>query len=500
MEKQQAFPTAELKRALQVMAPSMLGLMIARSGMIVSTYGGYSSTDSGIMTDGSSLVATTLTVILMLYVGMSRVIIPKTYVRRTAYATFALQGASMVGLGLCMHFQAPPWIVALLAIVVTLSFYMNLFYWLRRARGTTSAVAVIYAFGALALSEPLIFVMSLAPGWVACLVMGIAVFLQFPCALAARKRPLLAEVELGNDVQGYFGVAAKMLDSIGFLAVTAVGVFILSFAIGILRGYQDGSAVAFSLVTRVGYAVFEIALFLWFIIASLRGRRSVMTYTVWILMQGLGCAALILYTVLPGSLDVGAVFTTVMNATMTGFVWYLIIAFSSHGSNDPYYYAIAGHTVFMLSRSVARVATMFLLPLFEGDDLVIVVIGSLILVSAQAVFLGFLFVSRTESQEAMENASHLRRLLGLEESAKDPATMRRVLVERNTAQMKAQFMLSDRETEVLTLYALGLTQSKIAEQLCITQGTTHTHIKRIYAKTDLHSRQEILDYIERYTQ
>lgn len=72
-------------------------------------------------------------------------------------------------------------------------------------------------------------------------------------------------------------------------------------------------------------------------------------------------------------------------------------------------------------------------------------------------------------------------------------------MQNNTRQLQEQFMLSDRETEVLTLYALGLTQRKIADELCISPGTAHTHIKRIYAKTDLHSRQEILDYIAQYT-
>lgn len=52
---------------------------------------------------------------------------------------------------------------------------------------------------------------------------------------------------------------------------------------------------------------------------------------------------------------------------------------------------------------------------------------------------------------------------------------------------------------MLTLYAMGLTQAKIAEELCIAPGTAHTHVKRIYSKTDLHSRQALLDYIERYT-
>ena len=71
-------------------------------------------------------------------------------------------------------------------------------------------------------------------------------------------------------------------------------------------------------------------------------------------------------------------------------------------------------------------------------------------------------------------------------------------MQNDVKRLQEQFMLSDRETEVVTLYALGLTQRKIAEELCISPGTAHTHIKRIYAKTDLHSRQEILDYIESY--
>ena len=62
-----------------------------------------------------------------------------------------------------------------------------------------------------------------------------------------------------------------------------------------------------------------------------------------------------------------------------------------------------------------------------------------------------------------------------------------------------QFLLSEREVEVLSLYALGWTQKRVAEELFISPGTAHAHIKRIYAKTGLHSRQEILDYMEKYT-
>ena len=63
-----------------------------------------------------------------------------------------------------------------------------------------------------------------------------------------------------------------------------------------------------------------------------------------------------------------------------------------------------------------------------------------------------------------------------------------------------QFLLSDREIEVLALYASGITQKRVAESLHISQTTAHTHITRIYAKTGLHSRQEIIDYLQKYAE
>ena len=65
-------------------------------------------------------------------------------------------------------------------------------------------------------------------------------------------------------------------------------------------------------------------------------------------------------------------------------------------------------------------------------------------------------------------------------------------------EMAQTFGLTGREVEVLTLYTLGHTQARVSEELKLSPNTVHTHIKRIYDKTDLHSRQEILDYIAEY--
>ena len=57
--------------------------------------------------------------------------------------------------------------------------------------------------------------------------------------------------------------------------------------------------------------------------------------------------------------------------------------------------------------------------------------------------------------------------------------------------------LTPRELEVLRLLANGLGQKKIAQTLFITPKTVATHIQRILAKLDLHSRAEAVAYAHR---
>lgn len=58
--------------------------------------------------------------------------------------------------------------------------------------------------------------------------------------------------------------------------------------------------------------------------------------------------------------------------------------------------------------------------------------------------------------------------------------------------------LSERECAVLRDYARGRTVEYIAQQLDVSPETVKTHLKRAYAKTDCHSRQDLLDKIDQY--
>ena len=70
---------------------------------------------------------------------------------------------------------------------------------------------------------------------------------------------------------------------------------------------------------------------------------------------------------------------------------------------------------------------------------------------------------------------------------------------KQAALVRRAYRLSARETEVMELIARGNTVARIAEQLIVSENTIRTHSKRIYAKLNIHKRQELLDLIESYS-
>lgn len=56
--------------------------------------------------------------------------------------------------------------------------------------------------------------------------------------------------------------------------------------------------------------------------------------------------------------------------------------------------------------------------------------------------------------------------------------------------------LSNRETEVVLLLLEGRSLRHIQDTLYISEGTARTHVKRIYAKLEVHSKQELIDFFK----
>lgn len=65
------------------------------------------------------------------------------------------------------------------------------------------------------------------------------------------------------------------------------------------------------------------------------------------------------------------------------------------------------------------------------------------------------------------------------------------------AAVSETYGLFKREAQVLALLARGRSLQSIADALCVAYSTVKTHTDRIYAKTGVHSRQELIDLLER---
>ena len=565
--------------------PSILGLCFARAGLIVAGYGSYTHTDEGIFTDGSMLVALSFMAVILLVIGTRKIRLKKRTTNRIMRTCVALEALCVLLLPLA-HIAGAFWPNVHFWLCAAVTFFASfaIFYWLRRARGCGSTTAVLYVFSALAISEVEIYVCSLI-GTYGFYVAAALSLLQFPCMLSARKNKLANDIELFTPNDDFFGFATTLLSSKRFLTATASSIGVLSIVDGFLRGYPDGTPIAFQPATRVAYGLLTIAICVIVISLMMHKRKSVMTVGMFILLELFACAALVLYAAFPDMPDIGAVFTTTLNALLVAFTWYIIISFMSFGWRDPYYYALGGWIVWLGCRAIARVTLINVQSLSTNDLLINAIMGTCVVISTQVALGQFLKVSQMEADErhdlhvrrmerlekqlsraqanvealtilknnageysecaACANAApmgagaagavgtpnplqcagvmpiesvdqdetadesrnaqpgskhgmRLVRLMGLDEGD-SIADIRKATMRDNAEQMGKQFLLSDREVEVLALYALGWTQKRVAEELYISPSTAHAHIKRIYAKTGLHSRQEIMDFMDQYT-
>lgn len=66
------------------------------------------------------------------------------------------------------------------------------------------------------------------------------------------------------------------------------------------------------------------------------------------------------------------------------------------------------------------------------------------------------------------------------------------------ALFQERYGLSDREAEIVRLAVAGKTAKRIASELFIAESTAYTHLKHIYRKAGVHSKQELVDLAETF--
>lgn len=64
-------------------------------------------------------------------------------------------------------------------------------------------------------------------------------------------------------------------------------------------------------------------------------------------------------------------------------------------------------------------------------------------------------------------------------------------IEHRCAEIAARFGLTERERQIMAMTCLGKSKAYIAGQIGISESTVKSHVRNIYAKLDVHSKNEL---------
>ena len=98
-------------------------------------------------------------------------------------------------------------------------------------------------------------------------------------------------------------------------------------------------------------------------------------------------------------------------------------------------------------------------------------------------------VKRLEMEEAQEHA-------GYETPSQASSMDLSTITLEEMAYVCGGLGLSEREREISLLVLQGNSNAFICDTACITESTLRTHLRNIYAKTDTHSREELISLLE----
>ena len=176
----------------------------------------------------------------------------------------------------------------------------------------------------------------------------------------------------------------------------------------------------------------------------------------------------------------------VVGRTILGLLFWLVLADRAHDSDD----ALAAFAVpFLLTDAVSSLFGYVVVPAVLGA------VGFAELESptllAAAVTFALVVVSVVFFARVMgptSEASAAAAPLGT-----DPDTCANDV----TLAIFEGFALTEREAEVARLLAEGNSQKKIAELMGVSIGTVQTHVKAVYRKLDIHSKQQLIDLARR---
>ncbi|MDR2109264.1 MAG: helix-turn-helix transcriptional regulator [Coriobacteriales bacterium] len=246
----------------------------------------------------------------------------------------------------------------------------------------------------------------------------------------------------------------------------------------------------------------RIAMALVFVFIALSPRASRLNYGK--LFSLVAIAIVVTMALLPsfGVLDVNLNLVISMASVVFEYIFWCILAIVAHQKQiSPVIIFGFGYGSYMLGNASGWFIGIFgLTQIINGPFISIfyLLLAGMVLIITLILFserdFERLFSPISESELTLE---YLMRIDVTTQDATQPgAAHKRGHFSQTMERLALEKGLSPRESEVLRYLAMGRGSDFIAEQLSVSWNTARTHIHNVYVKLDVHSRKELMDYVD----
>ena len=503
---------ARLRACVPSFSLSFLGLAAVRVWLQYSVYGMYAATDFGVTTVVTNILRVVVTVALMAVV-VRRGFPPRAQGALGVFSVACMTAASVAALAASE--MGVTWLAWVACVVGAVGVVWGGGMWITFYQRLCCAEAVLYAFGSLALSCVAGLVLGLVPSTIAALVaafmpaLSLVTFRAAMQALDAREAGDAACAHAPGDVPD----RAYDAEPRATFARLLGGVALFNLALGFARGFPFGQAIALSLpfqaLHQLGCAALCAAVVWWTLV---RGR-SLRLSALWDIPLALLVAGVLLLAAQePPLVELGSALVTVANTLTLAVLWAASQDVARHSSTPGYLVLGAVWIAHQLPRELGRMAVMAVgphdgSPMLLAVCMVVLLAASMLLLvndsmpHARPLFAGL----RAWAGPGAHPAAHDEREgvpanpqttgPGSPEAmagGRPDATEMRLLV------VAQRYQLTRRETDIARLLLQGASKAAIGEQLCLTESTVRTHARHLYAKLDVHSREQLAQLVREF--
>lgn len=260
----------------------------------------------------------------------------------------------------------------------------------------------------------------------------------------------------------------------------ACGIALFGALIGIINGIDADLSAPLTAEANIFLHLCEIVLGCVVLLRAVPRHREFDFFQIWRIILVFMATGLVIMPFLQG--DARAVALSLVGVAQTIVVillWLALMDIAHYSSLHPYAVFGAGWVLYALPLAAGYFFAQFIPMDAQGSSIAPVLSYALILM--------LMFI--VDSYPA-----GIRRIFA-DLGPTIPANDRFPDLERNCQQVGKEHGLTPREIEVMELICKGRSKAYIAETLFVAENTVRSHSKHLYAKLNVHSKQELIDLV-----